>query len=125
VAVAASPALAGGVYLKVSAEGGEARAGQPVRVVVSAVVTRPVTLPAQPDLIPDGALPAQGVQATPVDGAAGIALVPGKGRKAAYDLLFARPGTYKFKLRYRVGGEVVETNKLTVKVGEVEAAAGR
>ncbi len=123
---AASPAWAGGIYLKISADDAEAMAGQPIRLTLSAVVTRSVTLPAQPQLVVDGKQSADGLQVKPVDGTADLKLSPDRGSKATYELAFAEPGTYKFKLRYRVGNDVVETNKFTVKVGGgAAAAAGR
>jgi hypothetical protein len=54
LAVAVAPALADGLYLKLAAEQPKVQADQPVKVRLTAVVTRSFTLPPPQFLIDDG-----------------------------------------------------------------------
>lgn|SRR5512134_1287401 len=110
----AVPASASGVYLKLAAPTREAAVGQPVQVTLSAVATRSVVLPAQPEVIADDAQgrPRKDVQWKPAE-AGSLAVSPEGAAKTSYELAFPEPGTYRVKLRYRLSDRVVETNKLT------------
>jgi hypothetical protein len=126
VVAAAMPAWAGGVYLKLSTEVAEAQAGRPFRVTLSAVVTRPAVIPARPEVLVDsgqGPKVRTDVQWRPVEGTGELEVTPDAARRATYELALPEPGTYKVKLRYRLGNDVVETNKVTLKVGPSEAPA--
>jgi hypothetical protein len=109
--------MAGGLYLKLSAEKPEARAEEPVALRLTATATRSFDLPATPVLLVDdgsGMQPRSEFQCNGLSTASRI--TPDRSWAGSCEITFPKPGAYQVRMRYRLADQVVETNKVSVKV---------
>ena len=110
-------AIAGGLYLKLSAEKPEVRAEEPVSLRLTATATRSFDLPATPVLLVDdggGMQPRSDFQCNGL--ATGSHVTPDRSWSGSCEISFPKAGAYHVRLRYRLADQVVETNKISVKV---------
>jgi hypothetical protein len=128
VAVALSPVAlsAQGLHLKLSSDSPRVAADEPVKVKLTAVSLRSLSLPATPVFLVDdgqGPQPLEGAKA--LDDAGTIAVTPDKAHSGGYELSLPKPGKYKIQVEYRVDGRPVRSNKLTMEVTEGGVRAGQ
>ncbi len=121
-AALAGSASADGLYLKLAAQDSRVQPDQPVKVRLTATVTRPFTLPGAPlFLIDDGS----GLKARPeivvraVDSPeGGVSVGPGTPFEASWEVALPHPGKYRIQARYRLSDRVISSNKVSVDVVE-------
>lgn len=117
----AIPARADGLFLKLSSAKAKLGPEEGAELGVRAVATRSVTLPAPEVWIDDGS----GFRTRPeLACAAGetVAVTPDRAVRTSCRLSLSQPGVYRVRLRYRVQGQVFETNKVTLEVVSQRAA---
>lgn len=117
----ATPARAGGVFLKLSSPKEKLGPEEGADLSVRAVSTRSVTLVAPEVWVDDGS----GFRTRPDLACAAndeVALTPDREVHATCRLSLGQPGVYRIRLRYRAGGQVVETNRVTLEVVSQRAA---
>ena len=117
----ATPARAGGVFLKLSSAKEKLGPEESADLAVRAVSTRSVTLAAPEVWVDDGS----GFRTRPDLACAAkdaVAVTPDREVRATCRLSLSQPGVYRIRLRYRVGRQVVETNRVTVEVVSQRAA---
>jgi hypothetical protein len=125
LAVGPIPAAAEGLYLKLDGPRSGVPAGQPVRVRLKAVATRPFHLVGAPEfLVDDGkqVRTAEETELTAVD-ARPLAVTPDQPASREWELALPQPGRYKVRVRYRLADRVIESNKISVEVAAPRAAA--
>jgi hypothetical protein len=111
-------AVAGGLYLKLAAEKPEVRADEPVALRLTATATRTFDLPATPVLLVDdgsGMQPRSEFQCNGLTSAASR-ITPDRSWAGSCEISFPKPGGYQVRMRYRLADQIVETNKVSVKV---------
>ena len=112
------PAVAGGLYLKLSAEKPEVRAEEPVALRLTATATRSFDLPATPVILVDdgsGMQPSSEIQCNGLANASSR-ITPDRQWAGSCQISFPKPGGYQVRMRYRLADQIVETNKVSVKV---------
>jgi len=126
LALAAAPALADGLFLKLATEQARVEADRPVKVRLTAVVTHSFTLPPPQFLIDDGtglkARPEIEVKALEAEAAT---VTPGAPFQASWEVVLPHPGRYRIQARYQLSDRVVQSNKLSVEVMGSGAAQGQ
>ena len=125
LAAAAAPGSAQGLYLKLATEEAKVAADQPVKVRLTAVVTRSFDLPAPEFLVDDGAgrkvLAEAKVKA--IDESRHGKVSPGTPRRMSWELELPNPGRYRIQAVCRLADRVAESNKLAVEVVAGKAIA--
>jgi len=124
LALTAVPVRADGLFVKLATEEARVSAAKPVKVRLTAVVTRSFTLPPPQFLIDDGS----GLKARPeievkALEAAAATVTPGAPFQASWEVVLPHPGHYRIQARYQLADRVVQSNKLAVEVLGTEAAA--
>ena len=119
--LAASPVRAAGPYLKLRAESESAEASKPVKLTLTAVSARTVTLPAPQVSVDEG----QGFATRPDLACAPVAetkVTPDKAATASCEITLSRPGKSRVRLEYRLPDGLARSNAVTIQVGGAESA---
>jgi hypothetical protein len=120
-----APAAAQGLFLKLSTEEAKVAVDRPVKIKLTAVVTRSFDIPAPEFFVDDGsgrtALPEAKVR--PLDEARPGRVSPGTPRRVSWELELPSPGRYRIQAVCRLSDRVVESNKLAVEVLTSKAVA--
>jgi len=113
----AGSAAAQGIFLKLSTDEAKVSADRPLKVRLTAVVTRSFPAPEPEFLFDDGTgmKVRPEIKVTAVETAGGTVL-PGRPHRASWEIELPNPGQYKIRARCRLRDRVVESNKLAVEV---------
>ena len=125
----AIPARADGLYLKLAAEEAKVQADRPVKLRLSAVVTRSFTLPTSPEFLVDdgtGMKARPEIQVRAVGAKEGnVSVGPDAPLQGTWEIVLPRPGRYRIQVRYRLSDRVVQSNKVSVEVSGTQSGATR
>ena len=113
-----TPAAAQGMFLKLKAEDAKVAADQPVKVHLTAVVTRSFSRPEPEFLFDDGTgmKSRPEIKVTALDATRPEKVSPGSPQRASWEIELPNPGQYRIRVRCRYSDRVIESNKLTVEV---------
>jgi hypothetical protein len=118
---------ADGLYLKLAAEEAKVQADRPVKLRLSAVVTRSFTLPTAPEFLVDdgtGMKARPEIQVRAIDAKEGaVSVSPEAPLQASWEIVLPRAGRYRIQARYRLSDRVVQSNKVSVEVGGTQTGA--
>lgn len=125
----AIPLHADGLYLKLAAEEAKVQADRPMKLRLSAVVTRSFTLPTTPEFLVDdgtGMKLRPEIQVRAVGAKEGaVSVSPDAPLLATWEIVLPRAGRYRIQARYRLSDRVVQSNKVSVEVGGTPSGAGQ
>jgi hypothetical protein len=121
-----APAAAQGMFLKLATEDAKVTVDQPLRVRLTAVVTR--SFPAlEPEFLVDdgtGMKVRPEVKVKALDAKSSEKISSGTPNRTSWELELPNPGRYRIRVRARYSDRVIESNKLTVEVsGPAKVAA--
>jgi hypothetical protein len=125
LATAPAPASAEGLYLKLDGPRSDVQAGQPVRVRLKAVATRPFHLAGSPQFLVDDGREVRTMAEADLKAvdARPLAVTPDQPAAREWELTLPQAGRYKIRARYRLADRVVDSNRISVEVGAPRAAA--
>jgi hypothetical protein len=125
LAAAPRPVSAEGLYLKLDGPRAGVQPGQPVRVRLKAVATRPFHLSGAPEFLVDDGKQVRSMAESELKGidSKGLAVTPDQPASREWELALPEPGKYKIRARYRLADRVVDSNRISVEVGASRAAA--
>ena len=113
-----TPVAAQGMFLKLKAEDAKVAADQPVKVHLTAVVTRSFSRPEPEFLVDDGTgmRIRPEIKVTALDATRPEKVSPGTPHRAAWEIELPNPGQYRIRARCRYTDRIIESNKLTIEV---------
>jgi hypothetical protein len=122
---APEPASADGLYLKLDGPRSGVEQGQPVRVRLKAIATRPFHLPGAPEFLVDDGKQVRSLGAADLKASDSrtLAVTPDQPAAREWDLALPEPGRYKIRARYRLADRVIDSNRISVEVAAPRAAA--
>ena len=125
LAAAPEPASADGLYLKLDGPRSGVEPGQPVRVRLKAIATRPFHLAGAPEFLVDDGKQVRSLGAADLKASdsRALAVTPDQPAAREWELALPEPGRYKIRVRYRLADRVIDSNRISVEVAAPRAAA--